>query len=91
MLKVSLLLIISCFFVESLFGQFNPQTSDKKALSAYNKALVAQNAKNFQSAWDQYQVAINRDPNFAEAYFRKAQVAQAMDNTVDMLFPLSKP
>jgi outer membrane protein OmpA-like peptidoglycan-associated protein len=86
MKRFVLLLLFYCFELFQASPQFNPQTNDKKAMAAYNKALAAQNARNFKLAWEQYNLALNKDPNFAEAHFRKAQVAQALDDRVAMLF-----
>jgi outer membrane protein OmpA-like peptidoglycan-associated protein/tetratricopeptide (TPR) repeat protein len=74
MLKSTLyILLIVCtpFFV---FGQYKYSTSNKKAIKAYEEAILLYNKYNFDSAIDQMKKAVKADDHFTEAYIVLAEI-----------------
>ncbi|MES2630125.1 MAG: OmpA family protein [Bacteroidota bacterium] len=69
-----LFLVLSLSVVTTLQAQRQPGTSDKKALAAFNKALEANNARQYKAAIEQAQRAASYDENFADPYMLMGQL-----------------
>jgi outer membrane protein OmpA-like peptidoglycan-associated protein/tetratricopeptide (TPR) repeat protein len=61
-------------FTFSSFAQYDPSKISKKATDAYNKGIEKAEAGNFKDAIESLQEAIQRDPNYVEAYLSLAGV-----------------
>jgi outer membrane protein OmpA-like peptidoglycan-associated protein/tetratricopeptide (TPR) repeat protein len=52
------------------------QSSDKRAQQAYDRGVERLTARKPEEAFGEFQKAIERDPDFGEAYFRLGQLAE---------------
>ena len=73
MKKIPLLIIFLLLIIPFSYSQ-SYSVSDKKAVNLFEKGLEEFNNNNKQGAISYYERAIDREPNFAEAYYRLGQV-----------------
>lgn len=81
-MKYYLFLCILLSFGFSALCQNNLNSSDKKAVGLYQKGIEELKRKNLTGALSFFTRAIDRDPDFAEAYFAKAQALEQMGESL---------
>ncbi len=73
MRQLSLLLVFS-FLLMGCYAQRTPGSENKKALTAFNKALESLNNKKFKDALEHTEKAIEEDENFVDAHLLAGQL-----------------
>ncbi len=71
--RILLALLVNFLFL-SCFAQRQPGTENKKAMSAFNKALELKNAKQYKPALASLEKAIEADNSFVDAYMLSGQL-----------------
>ena len=67
--------ILLFFLLLSGYSKSQSYTSkNKKAIKLYTEARTLMGARSFDKAFDKLQLAVERDPNFAEAYLKLATI-----------------
>ncbi|MGZ3940505.1 MAG: tetratricopeptide repeat protein, partial [Flavisolibacter sp.] len=78
--------ILTCFTVSFLylslpsFSQYNVSKVNKKAIESYNKAMERVQNDDYKAAIPIFQDAIQKDPNYIDAYLSLAGVYGQMKN-----------
>ncbi len=72
-MRTVLVLTLVLFLSENSISQ-SFTSSNKKALKFYTEARTLMGARSFDKAFDKLQSAIDKDPNFAEAYLKLATI-----------------
>ena len=68
MRTVCIILLVLCGMNTELFGQYH--TKNRKAIKYFEKSTQLLRTRNYSEAVDYLKMAIERDPNFAEAHLR---------------------
>ncbi len=66
----SILLLIANLFLLTAFSQTPLSSTNKKALDAYEKGILALKDRTIEKAFSEFEEAIERDKLFAEPYFQ---------------------
>ncbi|MCF6360656.1 MAG: OmpA family protein [Cyclobacteriaceae bacterium] len=69
-----LLILLLPIFLTGLASAQSYTSKNKKAIKLYTEARTLMGARSFDKAFDKLQLAINKDPNFAEAYLKLATI-----------------
>lgn len=68
-IKITCLLIFNCLLITA-FSQTPLSSTNKKALGAYEKGILALKERNIDKAFSEFEEAIERDKLFSEPYFQ---------------------
>ncbi|MDZ7897747.1 MAG: OmpA family protein [Arcicella sp.] len=69
-MKIIFSLLIFAFLLPKSYSQIPLSSTNKKAVSAYEKGLEALKNRNIEMAFSEFEEAIERDKLFAEPYFQ---------------------
>ncbi|MGZ3846945.1 MAG: tetratricopeptide repeat protein [Flavisolibacter sp.] len=78
--------VLTCFTVSFLylslpsFSQYNVSKVNKKAIESYNKAMERVQSDDYKAAIPIFQDAIQKDPNYIDAYLSLAGVYGQIKN-----------